>query len=111
MDELKKPLKVQFVGEQAVDEGGVTKEFFQIIVRQLFQPEFGAFSHYGSPSSIEGRISLFFSFFFNNRITGMFQVSEETNVYWFAAYSLESAVQFQLVGTVSSCCDRSFLVF
>jgi hypothetical protein len=62
---------VQFVGEQAVDEGGVTKEFFQIIVRNLFQPEFG-----------------------------MFFVSEETNVYWFVAYSLESAIQFQLVGTI-----------
>ena len=28
-DDLKKPLKVQFVGEEGIDEGGVQKEFFQ----------------------------------------------------------------------------------
>jgi hypothetical protein len=30
--DLKKPLKVIFVGEEAIDEGGVTKEFFQLVV-------------------------------------------------------------------------------
>ena len=28
--DLKKPLKVQFLGEEGVDEGGVQKEFFQV---------------------------------------------------------------------------------
>ncbi len=31
-DSLKKPLKVAFVGEEGVDEGGVQKEFFQLLV-------------------------------------------------------------------------------
>ena len=30
---LKKPLKVSFIGEPGVDEGGVRKEFFQLLVR------------------------------------------------------------------------------
>lgn len=29
-DDLKKPLRVQFVGEEGVDEGGVRKEYFQV---------------------------------------------------------------------------------
>ena len=32
--ELKKPLKVQFLGEDGIDEGGVQKEFFQLIMAQ-----------------------------------------------------------------------------
>lgn len=34
---LKKPLKIKFVGEEGVDEGGVKKEFFHLIVRKLFE--------------------------------------------------------------------------
>jgi hypothetical protein len=30
---LRKPLKVKFVGEEGVDEGGVQKEFFFLLVR------------------------------------------------------------------------------
>ena len=33
-DALRKPLKVKFVGEEGVDEGGVQKEFFQLLVSQ-----------------------------------------------------------------------------
>lgn len=32
---LKKQLKVQFVGEEGVDEGGVKKEFFQLLIAQV----------------------------------------------------------------------------
>lgn len=39
-DELKKPLRVTFISagveEEGQDEGGVTKEFFQLLVRQIF---------------------------------------------------------------------------
>eukprot|EP01102_Stenamoeba_stenopodia_P010874 TRINITY_DN3313_c0_g1_i1.p1 TRINITY_DN3313_c0_g1~~TRINITY_DN3313_c0_g1_i1.p1 ORF type:complete len:448 (+),score=91.55 TRINITY_DN3313_c0_g1_i1:1-1344(+) len=41
--DLQKPMKVIFVGEEAVDEGGVKKEFFQLVVRELFDPKFGMF--------------------------------------------------------------------
>ena len=40
-DDLKKQLVVQFEGEQGVDEGGVSKEFFQLIVEAIFNPDYG----------------------------------------------------------------------
>jgi hypothetical protein len=39
--DLKKPLRVKFVGEQGVDQGGVQKEFFQLLIHQLFDLNFG----------------------------------------------------------------------
>jgi hypothetical protein len=30
---LKKPLKVSFIGEPGIDEGGVRKEFFQLLIK------------------------------------------------------------------------------
>ncbi|KAH0792141.1 putative E3 ubiquitin-protein ligase HERC4 isoform X1 [Histomonas meleagridis] len=36
--ELKKPLKILFKDEPGVDEGGVQREFFQLIVEELFDP-------------------------------------------------------------------------
>ncbi len=41
MRDLKKPLKVKFVGEEGIDQGGVQKEFFQLIVEEIFDPKFG----------------------------------------------------------------------
>lgn len=41
--DLKKQLVVEFVGEQGIDEGGVSKEFFQLIVDEIFNPAFGMF--------------------------------------------------------------------
>ena len=40
-NDLLKPLRVVFVNEEAIDEGGVRKEFFQLLVAQLFSLEFG----------------------------------------------------------------------
>ncbi|KAK7237196.1 ubiquitin-protein transferase [Aureococcus anophagefferens] len=42
--ELKKELKVVFEGEAGVDEGGPRKEFFQLLVPQLFDPIVGMFA-------------------------------------------------------------------
>jgi len=42
-DRYKKPLRVHFRGEDGVDEGGLRKEFFQLIVKQIFDPSFGMF--------------------------------------------------------------------
>jgi hypothetical protein len=41
--DLKKQLRVQFVGEEGVDEGGVQKEFFQLVVREMFDGNYGTF--------------------------------------------------------------------
>jgi hypothetical protein len=32
-------------GEEGIDEGGVQKEFFQLIVRQMFDLNYGMFTH------------------------------------------------------------------
>ncbi|KAI8084518.1 uncharacterized protein BX664DRAFT_337173 [Halteromyces radiatus] len=42
--DLKKQLRIQFVGEEGVDEGGVQKEFFQLMVRELFDLKYGMFT-------------------------------------------------------------------
>ncbi|XP_028968234.1 probable E3 ubiquitin-protein ligase HERC4 [Galendromus occidentalis] len=44
--DLKKPLKVIFAGEDAVDEGGVRKEFFMLLIREILDPKFGMFTVY-----------------------------------------------------------------
>ncbi|PSC76156.1 ubiquitin-ligase E3 [Micractinium conductrix] len=74
-EDLKKPLKVTFysggVPEPAQDEGGVAKEFFQLLTLDLFKPEYG-----------------------------MFLFDEQTRTYWFNAASLEAEVEYALVGAV-----------
>ncbi|XP_053384737.1 probable E3 ubiquitin-protein ligase HERC4 isoform X2 [Mercenaria mercenaria] len=44
--DLKKPLKVVFHGEEAQDEGGVRKEFFMLLLRELLDPKYGMFKFY-----------------------------------------------------------------
>jgi len=39
--DLRKQLFVEFEGEQGVDEGGVSKEFFQLIIEEIFNIDFG----------------------------------------------------------------------
>eukprot|EP01097_Dermamoeba_algensis_P009777 TRINITY_DN7019_c0_g1_i1.p1 TRINITY_DN7019_c0_g1~~TRINITY_DN7019_c0_g1_i1.p1 ORF type:complete len:593 (-),score=139.11 TRINITY_DN7019_c0_g1_i1:507-2285(-) len=70
-NELKKPLKVVFKKEKGVDEGGVKKEFFLILVREIVDPKYGMFVHY-----------------------------EETATYWFNQNSLESVSEFKMIGTI-----------
>lgn len=67
--DYKKPLKIQFIGEDGIDEGGVKKEFFQLMIEQLFDPQYG-----------------------------MFEYMEETRTYWFLHHSLESVQEFELIG-------------
>lgn len=37
------PLKVKFIGEEGVDEGGVRKEWFQLLTAKLFNLDYGMF--------------------------------------------------------------------
>ena len=41
--DLKKPLKVVFEGEEGIDEGGVQKEFMQVVTRELLDPAYAMF--------------------------------------------------------------------
>ncbi|GAB1598948.1 probable E3 ubiquitin-protein ligase HERC4 isoform X1 [Argonauta hians] len=69
--DLKKPLKVIFAGEEAVDEGGVTKEFFMLIMREILNPDYGMFKYY-----------------------------EESRLMWFNSETFETTDKFHLIGTI-----------
>lgn len=69
--EFKKPLKVKFKGELGVDDGGVQKEFFQLVIRDLFDVGYG-----------------------------MFEYNEETHLYWFKKDTFESPIKFELAGII-----------
>ncbi|XP_060776152.1 ubiquitin-protein ligase E3A [Neoarius graeffei] len=69
--DLKKQLYVEFEGEQGVDEGGVSKEFFQLVVEEIFNPDIG-----------------------------MFTYDESTKLFWFNPSSFENEGQFTLIGIV-----------
>lgn len=68
-EDLKKPLKVQFSGEDGIDEGGVQKEFFQLIMSQIFDVSFGMFVH-----------------------------DDDLRQFWFNRSSLENEREFELIG-------------
>lgn len=70
-NDLKKQLVVEFEGEQGIDEGGVSKEFFQLVVEEIFKPDFA-----------------------------MFTLNQETSTHWFNPTSFESDGQFTLIGIV-----------
>jgi ubiquitin-protein ligase E3 A len=41
--DLRKQLFVEFEDEQGIDEGGVSKEFFQLVIEELFNPDIGLY--------------------------------------------------------------------
>ena len=41
-----------FLGEEGIDEGGVRKEFFQLLVEQLFSENFGMFVNMNKGSMV-----------------------------------------------------------
>ena len=68
---LQNPIKVKFIGEQGVDEGGVRKEFFLLFIRQIFDPNYG-----------------------------MFNYNEKTRLYWFNHYTFEPKIKYELIGII-----------
>ena len=34
---------MKFAGEEGMDEGGVRKEFFMLLIREILNPDFGMF--------------------------------------------------------------------
>lgn len=69
--DLKKPLKVIFVNEEAIDEGGVRKEFFLLLMKEILDPKYG-----------------------------MFKFFEESRLQWFNPNSFEDKQMFHLIGAV-----------
>lgn len=60
---------MKFCGEEAEDAGGVTKEFFLLLIRQILDPKYGMFREY-----------------------------EETRAIWFAESSFEDTEVYFLIG-------------
>lgn len=42
-EEIKKSLRIEFVGEEGVDAGGLRKEWFLLLVREIFDPNHGSY--------------------------------------------------------------------
>ncbi|KAK3989865.1 putative E3 ubiquitin-protein ligase [Cladorrhinum sp. PSN332] len=70
-EDLKKGLKISFLGEEGVDAGGLRKEWFLLLVREVFGQE-----------------------------NGMFIYDEDSQYCYFNPNSLEPSEQFFLVGVV-----------
>lgn len=43
LKDLAKPLKVHFIGEEGVDDGGLRKEFFQLLTQQILSPNYSEY--------------------------------------------------------------------
>jgi hypothetical protein len=74
------------VPEEGVDQGGVSREFFQLLVAQLFNPDYGMFlfveesrACWFNPASMESLVSCFGMEF---TASGMLRCTACTHVCW-----------------------------
>ena len=44
-DPLKLPISLRFAGEPGIDEGGVRKEYFSLVVKELLSPAYAMFRY------------------------------------------------------------------
>ncbi|XP_026672960.1 probable E3 ubiquitin-protein ligase HERC4 isoform X2 [Ceratina calcarata] len=79
--DLKKPLRVKFYGEEAEDVGGVKKEFFMLLLREILDPKYGMFKQY-----------------------------DETRVIWFSEDSLEDKNMYFLIGILCGLVIYNFII-
>lgn len=42
-EDIKKSLRIEFIGEEGVDAGGLRKEWFLLLVREVFDPNHGMY--------------------------------------------------------------------
>lgn len=90
-EDIKKGLRIAFHGEEGVDAGGLKKEWFLLLVREVFNPEHGKHT-----------------FFFNRTFDGMqltihigmFVYDEDSQYCYFNPNSFETSDQYFLVGVV-----------
>ncbi|KAM9011355.1 putative E3 ubiquitin-protein ligase HECTD2 isoform 2-T2 [Ara ararauna] len=69
--DLKKKLKVTFVGEAGLDMGGLTKEWFLLLIRQIFHPDYGMFTYH-----------------------------KDSHCHWFSSFKCDNYSEFRLVGAL-----------
>jgi hypothetical protein len=66
---LRSPLRIEFIGEEGTDEGGVKNEYFSLITKEIFNP-----------------------------YLDMFIPKSNGRFYWFNGFSYEMPVRFEFVG-------------
>ncbi|XP_017023158.1 probable E3 ubiquitin-protein ligase HERC4 isoform X2 [Drosophila kikkawai] len=79
--DLKKPLKIKFHGEEAEDAGGVRKEFFMLLLKDLLDPKYG-----------------------------MFKEFEESRLLWFADLTFETENMYFLIGVLCGLAIYNFTI-
>lgn len=79
--DLKKPLKVKFFGEEAEDAGGVRKEFFMLVIKDLLDPKYGMFIEY-----------------------------EDSRCIWFSEHTFEDTEMYMLVGVICGLAIYNFTI-
>jgi E3 ubiquitin-protein ligase HERC4 len=80
-DDLKKPLKVKFAGEEGEDAGGVRKEFFMLLLKDILDAKYG-----------------------------MFKCDEDSRAIWFSEDSFESEEMYKLVGILCGLAIYNFTI-
>ncbi|KAI8322938.1 HECT-domain-containing protein [Martensiomyces pterosporus] len=88
--DLKKRLKIEFVGEEGVDAGGLAKEWFMLLVRELMNPMYGMFRRESDDSAGSAP-----------NANGESGDGAWGGAYWFNPASLETSNQYFLVGVVA----------
>ncbi|EDW50031.1 probable E3 ubiquitin-protein ligase HERC4 isoform X2 [Drosophila sechellia] len=79
--DLKKPLRIKFHGEEAEDAGGVRKEFFMLLLKDLLDPKYGMFKEY-----------------------------EQSRFLWFADLSFETENMYFLIGVLCGLAIYNFTI-
>jgi len=80
-NDYKKPLKIKFCGEEAEDAGGVKKEFFMLLLKEILDPNYGMFRYY-----------------------------EETRTVWFIEMSFEDEIMYFLIGVLCGLAIYNFTI-
>lgn len=73
--------QVTFLGEEAEDAGGVRKEFFLLIMKEVLDPKFGMFTHY-----------------------------EETRTIWFNEFSFDEDMMYMFIGNLCGLAIYNFTI-
>ncbi|XP_055912225.1 probable E3 ubiquitin-protein ligase HERC4 isoform X2 [Eupeodes corollae] len=79
--DLKKPLKVKFKDEEAEDAGGVRKEFFMLLLKDIIDPKYG-----------------------------MFKEFEDSRAVWFSDVSFETDDMYFLIGIICGLAIYNFTI-
>ena len=81
LDDFKRPLRVIFDGEEGEDAGGVRREFFLFLLKEILDPKYGMFKEY-----------------------------EETGAIWFHPACFEDSQMFFMIGVICGLAIYNFTI-